>query len=339
MTIAVCILAKNESSSIGPTLAQLANQTLLKTSGGSTTVHVVANGCTDDTAAAAERSRDLLAKSGTALKSYDLHPGGKSRAWNRMVHDLAEPDTDFFIFCDADIEFVDERVLEEMLAKLKRRPDLEVCTGYPLKDATAKPRKNVYDKLSLALSRETRHINAIAGSLYIARAEALRAIWLPNETPAEDGFLNAMLNTDGFSQKSRPRVIEEHDRPTHYYEQLDPVAFIAHERRLIVGTIINRWIFEHLWSLSLTSPAGPLIDQMNHDDPDWVERIIRERSQAKSWLIPNAILFARLTANQNRALWRRLAFFPLALAGTMMTILPAVSANRRLKAAGASSVW
>lgn len=339
MTIAVCILGKDEAANIGKMVAQLGRQTLLRSHEPRIEVHVVANGCTDNTADVARQHAGRIESTGARMMVHDIHPGGKSRAWNRMVHEFAGADIDHFIFIDADVDFTDDFVLDEMASKLERRPDLEVCAGYPLKDASAKPRKNLYDRLSLALSRETRHIDAIAGSLYIARETALRDIWLPDDTPAEDGFLNAMINTAGFTRADRGRVVEEHDRPTHYYEQLSPIDFVAHERRLIVGTIINRWIFEYLWGLKLERPAGPLINEFNQSDPGWVEKIIRERSGSKRWLIPNAILFARLTANQNRPLWRRLAFLPLALAGTAMTIPPALTANRRLKAAGAAAVW
>src|SRR3712207_6877832 len=40
---------------------------------------------------------------------------------------------------------------------------------------------------SLAVSAHTRHVGVINGSLYVGKAECLRKIWLPSQTPGEDG--------------------------------------------------------------------------------------------------------------------------------------------------------
>jgi len=202
-----------------------------------------------------------------------------------------------------------------------------------------KERKSLVDRFSLAVSSQTRHQNAITGQLYAIKAEEARRIWLPDETPGEDGFLNAMVNTDGFTQVRPGPLVREHGRPTHYYDDLKPGDFVRHERRLIVGTVINRWIFEYLWSLDLSSPAGPLIRDLNNSEPDWVERIVRERATGQRWLIPNAIVFARMKTRAGEAIWKRAAFLPLAAAATLITVPPAIAANRLLKRTGAAKVW
>lgn len=320
-------------------LRELARQTILDAQGTRTSIHIVANGCTDGTASVAQEGRSTIQAGGAALHVHDLAEGGKSRSWNRMVHEFAEPDLDYFVFADADIEFVTESVIAEMIQALENDPELRVCAGFPLKDASKRSDRTVVDQLSLAISAQTRHVDAISGQLYAARAEVLSRIWLPDETPGEDGFLNAMVNTNGFSEEPRSGLVKQHVRPTHYYESLGPIAFVRHETRLIVGTIINRWLFEYLWSLNLRSPAGESIRDWNAKQPDWVERIIRERVGTSSWLVPNAILFGRLKSNAQRSWWRRFAYLPLALGATLITIPPAIAANRRLKVIGAASMW
>jgi hypothetical protein len=91
--------------------------------------------------------------------------------------------------------------------------------------------------------------------------------------------------------------------------------------------------------LKLTEPAGGLIRQWNSDDPDWVEKLIRKRSANHSWLVPNAILFGRLGSNKTVPTWKRAANLPLALAATLLTVPPAVAANRQLKKVGAAKTW
>jgi glycosyltransferase involved in cell wall biosynthesis len=337
--VAVCILAKDEEQNIGAVLRQLVRQSLMLDASKRVMVHVVANGCTDKTVTAAKACSSLFNGKAASLQVHDLPQGGKSRSWNRTVHELVDSYADYMLFLDADISFADDLILSELLERLEDDPRVEVCAGYPVKDVERKTSKSVLDLISLKLSSNTRHIDAISGQLYAARAATLRTIWLPDATPGEDGFLNAMVNTTGFSRRPVPGRVVGHRRPTHYFESLGPIAFMQHERRLIIGTIINRWIFEHLWSLKLSTAAGPLIRDWNRDDPEWVERLIRKRVGRRTWLIPSAILFGRLNSNQARPLVRRLAFLPLALAATVATLPPSISANRRLKQRGSASTW
>jgi hypothetical protein len=193
------------------------------------------------------------------------------------------------------------------------------------------------DRFSLMVSSRSRIPDVINGSLYVARAAALQEVWLPDETPGEDGFLNAMLTTHGFSQSPDPTKVTTPPLPTHSFEAHGALQFIGHERRMIVGTMINRWIFEHLWSLNLRSPAGPLIHQWNESDGGWVERIVRRQADHRQWIIPKAILFGRFKSSG--AWWKRIVFIPVAAAATVLTFLPAILANKRLKEFGASATW
>lgn len=339
MKIAVCILAKDEARNIRTILKQLSGQSILSQPGVAMEIHVISNGSRDSTVAEAAACTDLFVDTVASLHVHDVKQAGKSRAWNLAVHDLLPVSIDHLIFLDADITLIDENVLTDLVRPLVDDPVLQVCAGYPVKDVAAKDRKSLLDRLSLRVSSDTRFVDAISGQLYAARATALKDIWLPDTTPGEDGFLNAMIYTCGFTKEHAPGRVKGLERPTHYYEALNPVAFLRHEQRLIVGTIINRWIFEYLWSLKLSSSAGHLIRKWNSEDSGWVERIIRKRAANQAWLIPNAIVFGRLKTNRARSLAKSIAFFPLALAATLLTIPPAVGANRRLKKEGAASTW
>lgn len=337
--IAVCILAKDEGANIGRTLVQLARQTFIRAGASRVDVHVVANGSTDDTVDKALEAAPEFEGTSAKLHVHDLHPGGKSRAWNTAVHDLTDAGVSTFVFIDADITFADDAVISDLLETLKNDKRAEVCSGYPVKDVSAKRNKSPLDLFSLAISSRTRHVGVINGSLYVGRAECLRRIWLPNQTPGEDGFLNAMVTTDGFTVEVDPRKVRMSERPTHYFKAHRPLEFVDHERRLIVATIVNRWIFEHLWSLNRKDSVGPLIAEYNAKEPDWVETLIQERGANRRWLVPNAILFGRLRSNGSQAMWRKMAHLPLGIAATLLTLPPALRANRRLKRRGASSSW
>ncbi|MBS0481130.1 MAG: glycosyltransferase family 2 protein [Proteobacteria bacterium] len=340
MKLAVCILAKDEAATIGGFLAALSRQTLLHDRSVSTTVFVAANGSTDDTAAqAANAAGSTLAPMGINYRIFDFAEPGKSRTWNRLVHREMPGDFDFVAFIDADITFIGDDVLERAVRALNERPAMQAYSGFPIKNVAARDRKGILDQLSLKTSDLTRYVGGINGSLYVIRSACLASIWLPDETPGEDGFINAMVDTNGFTRASMPGAIAASAVPTHYFEAHSPLQFFAHERRMIVGTMINCWIFEYLWSLKLSEPAGPIIDRLNNGDPRWVENLIAERVNSRKWVIPASLILRRMRAGAGKSLFQRVLRFPVLLAATVLTVPPAVMANRVLRRRGAATIW
>jgi hypothetical protein len=189
------------------------------------------------------------------------------------------------------------------------------------------------------VSKRSQQPGVVNGQLYVAKASALEEIWLPDQTPGEDGFLNAMVTTRGFTMEPVPGSVIGSRRPTHYYRTHRAFGFFPHERRMIVGTLINIWIFEYLWSLRLASPAGHLIRKWNETDPGWVERMIRQRVASRSWLVPKSILLGRFADSSSKPWWKRFGSFAVAVAATILTIPPAIAANAKLKQRGAASTW
>lgn len=339
MSIAVCILAKDEQESIGLCLRQLANQSIVRAGTEVIEVLVVANGCTDDTVSVARASAGLFDGGRGTLKVHDLPQGGKSRAWNRTIHEFAGDAVDTFVFLDSDVTLKNDGVIANLLSRLRSDTRLAAFSGFPVKDAETKSRKSVFDRFSLFVSSRTRHLDVINGSLYVVRASALRDIWLPNQIPGEDGFLNGMVSTRGFTQPADPNLVAASSEPTHYFHSHRPMEFVSHERRMIVGTMINRWLFEHFWSLKLDRPAGHLIRDWNAEDPVWIDKFVGRHAAKSNWLIPHAILFSRLRRHPGRPLWKYAASLPIALAATVSTLPPAILANKRLKQLGAAATW
>jgi glycosyltransferase involved in cell wall biosynthesis len=338
LIISLCILAKNEASTIGEMLLQLSRQSLVARRAAPVHLHVVANGCTDATVMVARDCAGLFEGTCVQLFVHDLRQGGKSRAWNTAVHEIAHSETKTFVFLDADVSLLSTSVIEDLVLELESCSSLPVCGGFPVKDVQAKQRKTYLDKFTLAVSARAKPVGVINGSLYAMRAEVAREIWLPNDVPGEDGFLNAMVTTRGFTTGVGRHVVKTAKHPTHSFKAHSASQFLAHERRMIVGTVINRWIFEYLWSLGLKEPAGQLIRRWNEEDPDWVEKIISRRSQGKLWVIPAQVTFGRLSAPKKSWL-REIVALPLAGLATLLTIPPAIAANRKLKRRGATQLW
>lgn len=331
------MLARNEAENIGKTLSHLAEQSLLAENDHAIEVHVVANGCTDDTAVvAADYARTFSAKN-AVLHVHDIPEGGKSRAWNLAVHELIHG-VDIVIFVDADIEFVEEDVLAKLIENLQAHPQLGVLSGFPIKDISRKEKSGILDRFSLAVSSASRESNVINGSLYAARLAILKDIWLPGDTPGEDGFLNAMVTTDGFTRPFAPGRVISASTPTHYFKAHGIAEFFAHERRMLVGTMVNRWLFEHLWAQKRTTKAGPDIALWNASDPEWVERVVAGKTVGKQWVIPRTILLGRLHGAQRGGL-KAFLTLPLRVAAVIISLFPAIAANRILRAKGANKLW
>jgi cellulose synthase/poly-beta-1,6-N-acetylglucosamine synthase-like glycosyltransferase len=64
----------------------------------------LANGCTDRTPEVAREFAANLAEH-VSFRVVELPEPGKSRTWNRFVHELSDPNTDYLILMDADIVF------------------------------------------------------------------------------------------------------------------------------------------------------------------------------------------------------------------------------------------
>jgi len=338
LKLAIVIFAKDEANNIGPFLNALATQTLFDCVDVDSKIYVAANGCSDRTAQIARETVVAVFDSrGVRYEILDWPTPGKSRSWNRLIHEVLPTDLDYIMAVDPDIAFVNSSILAALIKRISEEPTLKVVSGFPVKDVTAKARPSLMDRFSLSVSSSTRHTGAINGSLYVAKAPCLREIWLPDETPGEDGFLNAMVATSGFSRPGQIDIVYQFTEPTHYFKSHSAANFFAHEKRMIVGTMINRWIFEYLHSLKLSEPAGPLIRRLNREEPDWVDRIITKRSAA-SWLIPGALLFRRLEPKHG---WNASYFvrLPMLILATALTLPPAIMANQALKKQGAASTW
>ena len=329
--ITFAILAKNEASAIGRLIDSLANQSLFA-QGYTIDLLVVANACTDGTELAAEQAMARL--SSPCVRSARVHSTplrGKSRAWNMAVHELAAPDTQIMLFIDADIRLANQTVTQDLIERLSRNTAAVACTGRPTKSTALRRNKRIIDKVSLQVSEDSRADRAINGSLYAVRAAALRDIWLPVPTPGEDGFLNAMVRTRGFSQPDDVTLVTQAERVTHYYQPPKLSAILSHERRMIIGTAVNIWLFEHFMALRPTQSVGPIIEQANRDTPGWVGAIIRKRIGHKAWAVPAQVLWWRFPRTNGQGLMAYCKRLPVGIIASGFNLVACVAANRILR--------
>jgi len=278
--IATGIMAYNEERNIGAMISSLADQTLFEMPEHDVSVHVVPNGCKDATAArAGEALGAFAAKHPRSRASVnEVAQAGKANAWNHFVHSFSPPDAEALLLLDADIQFGERECLARVAGALAANPQALVAVDLPLKDITAKQDPTLRERMSVSASRlQIAGAPKIAGSLYLARAAALRSFWMPLGLIVEDGFVKAMLLTDSFRQPEKTEAIVRASGATHFFEAVTGFhAWFKHERRLVNGTAVNILLFSHIRDLVAQGKnPGEVIRANNEANPSWVADLAR----------------------------------------------------------------
>lgn len=178
-TICIVVLAHNEERRIVRCLDSLPlNDT-------SFTIHVVVNGSHDAT--------ETLARSAAAATTnvivHVFAQAGKSRSWNRIVHDECVAPTETWVFVDGDAEAVSGSI-EALVALLADQPKANAAAAMPHNGRNAE-RYRV----------DMRRTHGLFGDLYALRGsfvERLRAqgLRLPEDLIGDDGLVGALVKTD-----------------------------------------------------------------------------------------------------------------------------------------------
>jgi glycosyltransferase involved in cell wall biosynthesis len=328
MKISIGMPAYNEAQRIGHTIRCVFSQTLFRDPPPGATIElvVVPNGCKDDTAEVARRTiaEELPRMQGSpgagrvAARVEELKEPGKSNAWNRYVHDLADQSADFVFNLDSDILFNHERALRMVLDKLIATPEAYCAVGKPMKDVAFKKDKSLADRISLLASSTGEDGPAtIAGSLYVIRGPIIRRIWMPVGLLTEDGFLRAMLITDFFTNKdgNTNRVVREPGASQIFEAVRSPRGVFKHSRRLLVGARINACIYDKLWALPKGEDAGSWSKRQTDANPRWLPDLVKERIAGKgSWVMQPGLLTKRLKGLAHKPLWKAALHLPIVLA-------------------------
>ncbi len=230
MQVDIGVFAHNEAAGIAAMVARLLSQDILQDQACSVRVLVLANGCSDDTAARAQA---------VGVDVVDLPEGGKSRTWNRFVHDLSRADADVLVFVDADIEFCDGGALRHLVQAMGSH---WVINSQPVKDIVVRPEGlSGMDKIIAAAGGGLDDWRtAICGQLYAMPAAAARRFYLPIGLPVEDGFLRAMVLTDALTGPEDFSRIGGAEGVFHIYVSERSVgALIRHQARIVIGSAVN----------------------------------------------------------------------------------------------------
>jgi glycosyltransferase involved in cell wall biosynthesis len=341
LKISIGMLAYNELEEIGTTLRSLFAQSIFHDAQDKIEIEivVVANGCTDDTAGMARCTLEEWDKSSShgcvSWRVCEVEEAGKPNAWNLYVHELSHPDADYLFLMDADIQFLEGETLYSMIQTLEKNPDAWVSVDKLFKDVALKPKKNLMQKLSVAVSGVSGGKSAwICGQLYCGRSEILRKIWMPKGILVEDGFLWTMIVTDRLMSPEVLNRVVLADSASHVFEAYTQInSLLRHELRQVVGNTINDLIYTNLrLNDNLSTDAGALIKLKNQQDPLWLnDLIITTVNNSSGWVIPNWLLWRRLKSITNQPLRKAIWLFPVFFIAWILDVILCLQANYQLQ--------
>lgn len=352
MFITIGVLAYNEEKNIDRTIWSLFQQSVFRRTTDILThwqVVVVPNGCTDATASLATQALEI-ATADVEVTSVDfvvepIGRPGKSNAWNELVHRIASPSTDVFVLIDADIEFGHPDTLLNCIQRLLQDRHARAVVDLPLKDFTRKSKLSMLERFSARTSKVNfTQAPGISGQFYCARAESLRSVWMPVGLSVEDGFLAAMLITNGFREPPDPTRIVRADNASHYFEGLTGLRdIVQHEVRIVVGTVLNCHLcWDTLWFLTPKTGhgAGPLLKALNEEQPDWYATMMTNMVANRGrWAIPRGWVYQRFLRTREDRLFDRLRGLPRRLVILFFDVLVHWLANRQLRSSRVVGYW
>lgn len=327
------VFAYNESGNIAATIATLDRQDILGDPAFVVRIHILANGCSDDTV---QQAQDAIAAL-PAARDYvvhDLAEGGKSRTWNRFVHDLTDPDADLLLFCDADIEVPNADNISRLVHYRESQPGCVASSSQAVKDITYRPvNLSLKDKLiSTAGGTLYDWKKSIIGSFYVADAAVVRTFHLPIGLPVEDGFVRAMLMTDVMRQPEDRNRVDSEDGIFHLYKsERSAKAILKHQVRLVIGNSINMVIFGILHASD--DPQSILADAAAN--PDWLAKTLGRELPRRYGYVPVQALTKRLKKFGTVSLKRK----PIILVGFVFDCVVYVIAQFKMSRGVGAGFW
>lgn len=340
MKLSIGILAYNEADSISITLHSLFQQSLFNQphSNQDIEVVVVPNGCTDNTAAISKDTLQELVKSSThpniCWKVCEVEQPGKPNAWNLYVHQFSDPVADYLILMDADIQFLELCTLQSLIDTLEVEVNAWVSVDTLVKDLVLKKKKNLIEKLSIAVSKVSGARSAwISGQLYCGRATMLRQIWMPLGVIVEDGFLWEMVTTDCLTSPEVLSRVVLADSASHIFEAYINInSLLRHEVRQVIGNTINSFIYNDLkTNCNRQQDVGSFVKLRNEQDPLWLNRLIQTTVAHKGWwVVSQWLLLRRFISLRNAPLYKAVFLLPISCIAFLVDLLVCFQANSEL---------
>lgn len=317
----IAVFAHNEADQIAGLIADLGKQDIFACENIDAHVLILANGCSDATAALAEQAVTALPP-GVAdrFSVLDLAQGGKSRTGHRFIHDLSRRDAGLLGFMDADIELPRQDTLRRMADGLAAQPGLLVFTSRPVKDVVHHQLKTGLTGRLIAAGGDglTDWRKSICGQLFMVRAPQVRRIGLPAGLPVEDGFFRAMLLTDLLSVPEDTTRIDGDAEVFHVYQSIRNLPeLIRHQTRIVLGSAVNAALYRKIRRDAPTEDAAHALLMDAAGDEAWLSQTLEEELPRKPYgYVPGEFLTKR---------WRRFRSRTRVRPGNILLLLAGLS--------------
>lgn len=335
--LSIAFLAHDEADRLPAALADLRAQTVFGGDAGAAPAEivVVANGCTDDTAEAARRAFARLGfPAHVRCRVVDLPTPGKTNAWNVFVHELLDPAAEVVCMLDADIRMPQPDLIARALRALGAAPDARVASDVSVKDFGDLPRLHPMRLLNLAFERPGGGGGGagFCGQFYCIRAEFLRRLVLPIGLLSQDGFLRAMILTEGLTRPENMGRIVTPPGAFHLHPAYTRLSQIYRfQKRQAIGTAIYLLIYRELERMPPSLDARMAeIRRRNAEDPGWVSDLIAERARDPENFVPRSYV-RRMLETMRRARGLQRLKWLLAPAGLAFDAAVARAADAELR--------
>lgn len=336
--IDIGVFAYNEEHNIKRIIEAIQKQDVFSSENYSVKVYILANGCTDNTVQIASR---LIEKSQSQqhFEVIDLKVGGKSRTWNRFVHEFSRGSADQLIFCDSDIWFTKNTIFSSLSRELSSNTNLSAMSSRPIKDLTLT--KDILSFKDRLIASSGDGLNnwktSICGQLYILKSFVARHIYLPLGLPVEDGYLRAMLLTNNMTEHESPLKISGNEDIFHiYHSERTIFALINHQTRIVIGSSINFLIFNELRKKNYNFSEMIELSKQNSQNEAWLPELVSSKLPTlKYGWIPWHFLFKRINyAKINLASPKRLIMLSLGVGFDLVVYILAQYKMSRGKGVG-----
>ncbi|WP_417550267.1 glycosyltransferase [Methylophaga sp.] len=282
LKVDIGIFAHNEEKNIRQIIETVKQQDIFYSEQYSVKVFILANGCKDNTIKFAQPLVDETSK----FEIVDLPISGKSRTWNRFVHELSSKDADQLIFCDSDIWFTKKNVLRDLSEGLNKNAMLSAMSSRPIKDLVlAQNRQSITDK-TIASSGDSFNNwkKSICGQLYALTSSTARSIYLPIGLPVEDGYVRAMILTENMTSSENLSKISGDEDIFHLYQSERTIKnLINHQTRIVIGSAINYIVFEELRQKNFTKKEMIEFTKSISENESWLGKLITLKLPSKKY--------------------------------------------------------
>ncbi|WP_439503616.1 glycosyltransferase [Methylophaga sp.] len=282
LNIDIGVFAYNEENNIKQIIESILKQDLFSSDSYSVKLYILANGCNDNTVKIATS----LINEFRSFEIIELPIGGKSRTWNRFVHEISRKSSDQLIFCDSDIFFTKQTILKDLCEKLNNKLSLKAVSSRPVKDLTRMNHKLSFTDRLIASSADglNNWQTSICGQLYALKTDTARSIYLPIGLPVEDGYVRAMIVTDDMTSSENLSKISGDEDIYHLYKSERTIKnLINHQSRIVIGSAINYIVFEELRQKKFTKKEMIEFTKSISENENWLEELIKLKLPSKKY--------------------------------------------------------